>query len=122
MNPVLTQSQLNTTEKGTGGKHAGQCKHIFIKLEVKKNQNQDYGHVDSIVVSQVPQLWHQIAHITTQCSWDLDENIIFDNRLGVAGAVLQLPPSLIHSLTHPLVQISFKHCLSKSGIARELKF
>ena len=26
------------------------------------------------------------------------------NRPGVAGAVLQLPPSLINSLSHPLVQ------------------
>ena len=44
------------------------------------------------------------------------------NRPDVAGAVLQSPLSLIHSLTHHLVQMPFKHCQSKSERARELKF
>ena len=43
------------------------------------------------------------------------------NRPGVAGAVLQSPPSFIYSLTDPLVQISSKHCQSQTGRARELK-
>ena len=45
---------------------------------------------------------------------------------GVAGAVLQSPPSFIHSLTDsftdPLVQISSKYCQSQTGRARELNF
>ena len=48
------------------------------------------------------------------------------NRPGVAGAVLQSPPSLINSLIHllsdPLVKISSKHTQSQTGRARELKF
>ena len=56
------------------------------------------------------------------CSWIW---ILF-NRPGVAGAVLQSPPSLINSLIHSftdaLVQISSKHCQSQTGRARELKF
>ena len=48
------------------------------------------------------------------------------NKPGVAGAVLQSSPSLIHyfinSLTDPLVKVSSKHTQSQTGRARELKF
>ena len=44
------------------------------------------------------------------------------NRPGVARAVLQSPPLLIHSLSHPSFQISSKHCQSETGRGRELKF
>ena len=44
------------------------------------------------------------------------------NRPGVAGAVLQSPPSLTDYLSHPLVQISSEHCQSQTRRARELKF
>ena len=48
------------------------------------------------------------------------------NRPGVAGAVLQSPPSqinwLIHSFTDPLVKISFKLSQSWTGRAREVTF
>ena len=44
------------------------------------------------------------------------------NRPGVAGAVLQSPPSLMrHWLSDPLVQIYSKQCQSQTGRARELK-
>ena len=45
------------------------------------------------------------------------------NKPRVAGDVLQSPPSFIDSLTdwlsHPLVQIYFKHCQSQTKRARE---
>ena len=44
------------------------------------------------------------------------------NWPGVAGAVLQSPPWLINWFSDPLVQISSKHCQSKTWRARELKF
>ena len=44
------------------------------------------------------------------------------NRPGVAGAVLQSPPSLINSVSDPLVKISSKHSQSQTGRARVLKF
>ena len=44
------------------------------------------------------------------------------NRPGVARAVLQSPPWLINSVTHPLVKISSKHSQSQTGRARVLKF
>ena len=43
------------------------------------------------------------------------------NRPGVGEAVLQSPLS-INKVSHPLVQISAKHCQSQTGKARELKF
>ena len=42
-------------------------------------------------------------------------------RPGVAGAVLQSPPSF-NWVSNPSVQISSKHCQSQTGKARQLKF
>ena len=58
--------------------------------------------------------------------WYIIVIFVVFNRLGVAWAVLQSPPSLInsiiHSFIHPFVKIYSKHSQSQTGRARELKF
>ena len=63
---------------------------------------------------------HCTLYISTQALGKIC--LLLFNRPGVAGAVLQPPPSLIDLVTHPLVKISYKHSQSQTGRAKELKF
>ena len=63
-----------------------------------------------------------IGVIKQKVSHFIHQHIVF-NRPGVAGAVLQSPPSLIKTLIKSwFVEIYSKYCYSQTIRARELKF